>query len=388
MTDLQDWYDRPLKPGAYPQPTPLLEFEADYEREYGPTPTATRGELLVSAWRKRKLPPRDYLSGEVLCTTSRALLIGPTGIGKTLFALDWVAAMAAGADFLGWEGRRRTRVMYLDGELPAETFKERMELIGDRYGDDIELFGYSRDVLSPDEMPPLNTDAGRAWLWREIEIVKPDLISFDAIMCLLSGNMSEEESWAPVKDLMRKISAKRIAQLWLHHTGHDTTKGYGTKTREWELDIVIMLSKLESEGDEPDPSAAFQLEFTKSRAKTPRNYLQFSPRTVRATEAGFVAEDGGPAKPKAKGEIATLMKAFAAAYDRLADGVEKSAGFDGAQVIKVKVDAVRDEMKSRGYLDKDEKGRVTAASRKAFGRAKMALLEAKRFVEAEGLIWR
>lgn len=351
-------------------------------------PLATRDELTVAAWRQRQLPPRDYLSGEVLCTTSRLLLIGPTGIGKTLLALDWSAAIAAGADFLGWNGRRRARVMYLDGELPAETFKERMELIGDRYGDDIALFGYSRDVLGPDEMPPLNTPAGRAWLWREIETVKPDLISFDAIMSLLAGNMSEEESWAPIKDLMRKISARRIAQLWLHHTGHDASKGFGTKTREWEMDAVVMLSKIESEDEEPDPSAAFRLEFTKSRHRKPSNYQQFAAKTVRATESGFICEDGGPAKPKAKGEIGAVIKAFAAAYDRLADGVEKSAGFNGAPVLKVKSDAIRDELKRRGYLDTNDKGHVTAASRQTLRRAKTALLDGKRFVENDGEVWR
>jgi hypothetical protein len=31
-----------------------------------------------------------------------------------------------------------------------------------------------------------------------------------------------------------------IAQVWLHDTGHDTTKGFGTKTREWEMDTVII----------------------------------------------------------------------------------------------------------------------------------------------------
>ena len=81
-------------------------------------------------------------------------------------------------------------------------------------------------------MPPLNTPEGEKWLWREIDFIKPDLIVFDSIMCLLTGSMSEEESWAPVKALVRKISGRRVAQIWLHHTGHDNSKGFGTKTRE------------------------------------------------------------------------------------------------------------------------------------------------------------
>jgi RecA-family ATPase len=57
-----------------------------------------RNNLLVSAWRKRKLPPRDYLLDGVLFTTSRWLIVGDTGIGKTLFGLELGFAMGAGAN--------------------------------------------------------------------------------------------------------------------------------------------------------------------------------------------------------------------------------------------------------------------------------------------------
>ncbi|NUJ81826.1 AAA family ATPase [Methylocystis sp. FS] len=333
------------------------------------------------------MPPRDYLLGDVICTTSRILLIGATGIGKTLFSMDVGGAMAAGFGTLGWQRRRCARVMYLDGELPAETFKERLEIIADRYGEDIELFAYNRDVLGPDEMPPLNTEAGRAWLLREIETVKPDIIFFDAIMCLLTGSMAEEESWAPVKDLVRLLSARRIAQVWLHHTGHDATKGFGTKTREWEMDTVIMLSKLEDGGD--DPSAAFQLEFTKARMKTPENFKQFATRIVRCTENGFTSEDApAAAKGKANSGQDIVRRNYLAAYDDLADGVTPSQGFDGAPVRKVKTDAIRERLKSRGFLDTDDNGQVMATSRTQLQRAKAQLLDKGSFAEDHGLIWR
>jgi RecA-family ATPase len=193
---------------------PPGELDVDFSR----LPAPERDDLLVRSWLSRDLPARDYLLGELLCITSRWLLIGETDLGKTLFALELGAAVAAGGEFLGWTGRRSARVMYLDGEMPAETFKERVELIAASYGADIELFGYNRDVLGADDTPSLNTDAGQAWLWREIEAVKPALIIFDSIMCLLTGSMSEEESWAPVKGLVRQISARRIAQIWVHHT--------------------------------------------------------------------------------------------------------------------------------------------------------------------------
>jgi RecA-family ATPase len=74
-------------------------------------------------------------------------VFGETGIGKSLIAMEMAAAIAVAAAFLKWPGQRRVRVMYLDGELPMETFKERMQLIAARHGNDIEFFGYNREDL-------------------------------------------------------------------------------------------------------------------------------------------------------------------------------------------------------------------------------------------------
>ncbi len=132
-------------------------------------PEPSRDDLLVSAWRKRDIPPRDFLLGGVFCTTSRWIIYGDTGVGKTLLALDLAGAMAAMAKFLDWEGTRKIRIMVIDGEMPAETFKERMTLIGDLYGNDIAVYGYNRDDListnkGVDVMHPLDTELGQRWL--------------------------------------------------------------------------------------------------------------------------------------------------------------------------------------------------------------------------------
>jgi hypothetical protein len=210
-------------------------------------PPPDRASLTVSAWLDKDIPERDFLLGGVMCTTSRWFIFGETGIGKTLVAMELAAAIAGAAAFLKWPGQRRVRVMYLDGELPTETFKERMELIASRHGKDIEFYGYNREDLGDDGLPPLNTEAGQAWLKREIAAIKPDLIIFDSIMCLLIGSMSEEATWMPVRPFVRWLSAQRIAQVWLHHA-NDFGKSFGDKTREWEMEAVIKLSKVE--GDE------------------------------------------------------------------------------------------------------------------------------------------
>ncbi|MBG0801267.1 AAA family ATPase [Methylocystis sp. H4A] len=353
-------------------------------------PPSARDELRLSSWLKRDLPPRDFLSGDVLSTTSRLLLIGPTGIGKTLFSLAWAAAIAGGADFLGWQGRRAARVAYLDGEMSADLFKERSEIVAGLYGEGIELFGYNRDILGPNEMAPLNSDLGRAWLWREIDIVKPDVIFFDNIMSLLAGAMGDEEAWGQIKDLTLQISARRIAQVWMHHTGHDASKGFGTKTREWQMESVIMLSKLDG-AEEETCAAQFRLEFTKARTRSPANYRQFAPWIVRSDEdAGFVAE-GAPtaSKGKASSELDFVRRGFLAAYEELAGAAAFLRGPDNSPARrKVSIAALRDKLKNRGVLDKNETGQLSATGRSHFRRVKSQLLDKGGFAEDQDLIWK
>jgi hypothetical protein len=345
------------------------------------TEQAKRGALLLSSWLKLDIPPRDFLLGELLSTTSRWIVYGETGVGKTLWALDLAAAIAAGEGFLNWEGSgKRRRVMYLDGELPAETFKERLQIIAQRYGHDLELYAYNRDVLSDGEMPPLNTPPGEKWLWREIDAVKPDVIVSDSIMCLLEGSMSEEESWAPIKAMIRKISGRRIAQIWLHHTGHDTTKGFGTKTREWEMDTVVSLT---------DDDGSILMEFKKARLRKPETREQFEPKKIICTADGWATVGDATKRRGPKGdERAGLKRQILAAYERLADGTDTMPGLNGRPVRKVPVERLRDEVRNRGFLTVDDDGNITAAGRKAFQRAKDALLTDSTLIEKGLLIWK
>ena len=248
----QRFDDAATRADTWPRKTKLAGGNSEDRQEPAPKTAPSRDDLLVSAWRKRDIPPRDFLLGGVFCATSRWIIYGDTGVGKTLIALDLAGAMAAMAKFLDWEGTRKIRIMVIDGEMPAETFKERMTLIGDLYGNDIAVYGYNRDDListnkGVDVMHPLDTELGQRWLWREIEIIKPDVIIFDSIKYLLGGIMSEEESWSKVEPLIGKLTNRHIGQIWLHHTGHDTTKSFGTKTREWAMEAVVSLTKTEAD---------------------------------------------------------------------------------------------------------------------------------------------
>jgi hypothetical protein len=90
------------------------------------TSQATSGGILLpmpmvrtlSEWFVADIAEADRLMGDVFSTTSRALLNGPSGIGKSNFFLGLGTSMSAGRDFLHWRSHRAARVIYVDGEMP------------------------------------------------------------------------------------------------------------------------------------------------------------------------------------------------------------------------------------------------------------------------------
>ena len=125
-------------------------------------------------------------------------------------------------------------------------------------------------------MPPLNSPAGQKWFDAFLALHGPfDFIIFDNIQALLTGDMMTEEQWSKVLPWVRALTRRSIGQLWFHHTGHDETKGYGSKAREWQMDTVAIMEKVESEDD-----IAFTLKFTKARERTPDNRADFEPVTM------------------------------------------------------------------------------------------------------------
>jgi hypothetical protein len=76
----------------------------------------------------------------------------------------------------------------------------------------------------------------------------------------------------------------------------------------------------------------------------------------------------------------------------LKDGAQLTLGENATlvPVRKVKVEKLRDELKTRGFLEAKESGGLTDLSRQHFQRAKAALLAPPkpRLTENDGLIWR
>ncbi|OAF11781.1 hypothetical protein AYJ54_07935 [Bradyrhizobium centrolobii] len=220
--------------------------------------------LSIDAWRERDLPPPDLILGKWLSTTSRALISAPTGLGKSNLAIALGQRVAANIGFLHWNPGRRVKVLYIDGEMSRRLLKQRVLDEERRHGGDLSGF-YTLSREDVERFQPLNSPAGQAWILALIQHLGVELVIFDNIMSLTLGDQTNELVWQQTMPLVVELTRRAVGQIWIHHTGHDETKGYGTKTREWSLDTVGHLEKVERE----DTDVSFNLVFRKARERTP-----------------------------------------------------------------------------------------------------------------------
>ena len=109
-----------------------------------------------------------------------------------------------------------------------------------------------------------------------------DLIIFDNVMSLITGDMKDEIPWTETLPLIATLTDKRIGQLWCDHTGHNQDRQYGSSTKAWRFDAVGIMTPLADEQYSPS-STGFTLSFDhpgKARRRTPDNWNQFAPITI------------------------------------------------------------------------------------------------------------
>ena len=266
--------------------------------------------LSAATWAKRDLPEPDRLLGDLVTTDSRVFLVGTTGLGKTMLGFALGYGMATGIGFLHWRSVRPARVLYLDGEMSSALVKVRCLAEMNRSNPGTmagALIIYARDFDEQTDkafpqigkMPPLNTEAGHTFVRNLIaSIGGVDVVILDNVMSLLSGDMREEESWTNTQPLVAWLSAKRIGQIWFDHTGHDKTRQYGSSTKAWRFDAVGVMTPL-GDDDRAPGELAFQLSFEspgKARRRTPDNWPDFAPTTIRLIDDRWTGEQAAGAR--------------------------------------------------------------------------------------------
>jgi hypothetical protein len=253
--------------------------------------------LCAHAWAALDVPTEPRLLGDLLTSTARVFIVGSTGLGKTQLAHGMGAGMASGAGFVHWRCDKPSKVLVMDGEMSKSLIRERIHAALRRSdpvaAERLTIYALDRSEHFAQCFPslglfePLNTAAGHEFMMRLVASIKPDVIIFDNVMSLISGDQKDEIPWSETLPLVAKITALGIGQVWLDHTGHDKSRQYGSSTKGWRFDAVGIMTTVE---DVADGEVSFQLSFDapagKARRRAPDNWQDFAPH--RITLAGDV----------------------------------------------------------------------------------------------------
>ncbi len=323
----------------------MMDQQEAWEREWprqhpesGEPVPELQASLSSETWITRDTPPPDRLLGELITTTTRAFFVGRTGLGKTMFGFGMAYGIATGSGFLHWRSERPGRALVIDGEMPAELIRTRAVDAARRGGTPPprKLFIYSRDTeedfcrLFPDlgRMPPLNMEEGQNWMLALIAALGGvDVVIFDNVMSLVTGDQKDELAWSGTLPLVTRLTTKRIAQIWLDHTGHNTDRQYGSSTKSWRFDLLGMMTAVPDD-QRQGAEIAFNLSFDypgKARRRTPENRADFEPCIIRLKDDRWTseiatAERRKKVSPKAKLFHDAMMDALARGLDCPAPG--------------------------------------------------------------------
>lgn len=203
--------------------------------------------LVVSDFKDflhKEFPPRDMLLSPWLESQSLSMIYAARGVGKTHFALNIAHALATGGSFLGWQATAPTPVLYIDGEMPAPSLQERLELISKASGIDPapDMFRIvSRDAQPFGVMPNLATSEGQELISESMGNAR--VIILDNLSSLVYGaKENEAEGWEPIAQWAIRQRALGKSLIFVHHAGKNGVQR-GTSKREDLLDISISLKR-------------------------------------------------------------------------------------------------------------------------------------------------
>jgi hypothetical protein len=336
----------------------------------------------------------DYCVKGFLSRTGLAVFWGPPKSGKSFFVFDLLMHVA-----LGWNYRshrvRQGSVVYvcLEG---GRAFRKRRE-------------AFRQAKLKGDEDPPFFFVTNPLSLAADCKALIGDIRrqvgeAVPAVVCIDTLNRSLKGSESSDQDMAAYIKAADAIQdafdclvVIVHHCGHDGERPRGHSSLMGALDVQIAVRR-DAEGDvvvelelakDGETGLAFVSRLEKFEIGRDEDDDPVTSCVVReVTDAAAKVAFNKPAKGRRSDDVERVKRAIFDAYGGLAVDAPWTPGFGGQPVKKVKIDSLRNEVRSRGFLDVDDKGAIIGSSRKHFLRAKTDLIEAKRYIEAGGMFWR
>ena len=231
--------------------------------------------ISLNEFARLDLPKREYVLSPILPARSLAMLYAGRGVGKTRVGMGLSYAVASGGEFLRWKADKPRRVLYVDGEMPAELMQERVlslmaasphhppdESYFNLLAMDCQPLGTSLNLARPEHQAAVEDKLNGA-----------ELLVLDNLSTLVNGGRENDaESWDGMQSWLLQLRRQGVAVLLVHHAGRGG-EARGTSKREDVLDTVISLKR--PEDYDPEEGARFEVHLTKARGIAGESALPF-----------------------------------------------------------------------------------------------------------------
>ena len=220
------------------------------------------------------IPPRKAIIDPLIMEGSSMEINGASGIGKTWFTLEMLCSICTGEKFLGkYEVANPRPVYYIDGEMPLESIRDRMNMIMSRYIYKYKVseipFHISNPLLFKNNFIPKINDTKITQPIFKDEVKrfsdiyqKPLFICFDNLSCLTDYKENDNDDWTSMLDMYTELKHEGHSICHVHHVGKGGHQR-GASRKHAALDTVIHLKRPE-EYDSSE-GAVFNVKFDKHR---------------------------------------------------------------------------------------------------------------------------
>ena len=220
------------------------------------------------------IPPRKAIIDPLIMEGSSMEINGGTGIGKTWFTLEMLCSICTGEKFLGkYEVANPRPVYYIDGEMPLESIRDRMNMIMARYIYKYKVseipFHISNPLLFKNNFIPKINDTKITQPMFKDEVKrfsdiyqKPLFICFDNLSCLTDYKENDNDDWTSMLDMYTELKHEGHSICHVHHVGKGGHQR-GASRKHDALDTVIHLKRPEEY--DASEGAVFNVKFDKHR---------------------------------------------------------------------------------------------------------------------------
>jgi len=238
-----------------------------------------------SELRKLKLTPRRKLLGDWLCEGDYGIIFSPRGVGKTWLGLLIAKTVATGGTLGEWEAPNPSKVLYIDGEMPADLMRDRDKGLG---AGEVEFLNHAILFDRCEKVLNITDDALQAAILAKCIRDNIKLLVLDNLSTLASG-IKENDSfeWERLHNWLLQFRRHKIAVILIHHAGRNN-EARGTSKREDAAFWVIALDDKKKHADDKR-GARYITRFTKPSRNTQDEVPSYEWHVVTDSATGEVS---------------------------------------------------------------------------------------------------